>query len=166
MVDEPHAVGRPLDRQSPFMIGLTGTAGAAVTVGLVQLVVASATALVLLGLALFLAIGLEPAVTAMTRRGIPRGLAVAGVGLLLLAMVTGFVASAIVPLATQAAALLDHAPQLLVQLQRHSEPFSRLSDRLQVQQHLEQWLSGGASVLLGRMLGAGAVVPWPTRLSS
>ena len=59
--------GRPLNRRSPFFVGLLGAAGVAVTYVLVQLIVVSRGVLILVGLALFLAIGLEPGVRVLTR---------------------------------------------------------------------------------------------------
>ncbi len=47
--------GPPLNRRSPFLVGLAGAAGVAVTYGLVELVLAARGVLVLIGLALFIA---------------------------------------------------------------------------------------------------------------
>jgi predicted PurR-regulated permease PerM len=58
--------------------------------------------LVLIGLALFLAIGLEPAVSLLARRKVPRWAAVITVLVASLAVVGGFLAAAIPPLARQA----------------------------------------------------------------
>src|SRR5437764_1096078 len=64
--------GRPLDRRSPFFVGMIGAAGVAVTYVLFQLLVAARSVLVLIGLAALLAVGLDPAVTWLTRRRLPR----------------------------------------------------------------------------------------------
>lgn len=159
--DDDHPLGepgRPLDRRSPFMIGLIGSAGVAVTAGLVLILVNSWSALLLIGVALFLAIGLEPAVSALVRRGVRRSLAVTGVAILLVVVVAGFLAAAIVPLAAQAAALFDRAPAILQDLQNRNSVLGGLGARLQIQQRIEQLVSGNGSTLVNGVLGAGAAV--------
>src|SRR5262249_61514680 len=69
-------LGRPMDRRSPFFIGMAGAAGVAVTIGLVELVIRARSVLVLIGLALFIAIGLDPVVRWLTRHRVRRWAAV------------------------------------------------------------------------------------------
>ena len=64
--------GRPLDRRSPFFVGMTGAAGVAVTYGLIQIIIAARSVLILIGLAMFIAAGLDPLVTWLTRHRLPR----------------------------------------------------------------------------------------------
>ena len=61
--------GRPIDRRSPFFIGMAAAAGVAVTYGLVELFVRARSVLILIGVALFIAAGLDPMVSWLTRRG-------------------------------------------------------------------------------------------------
>ena len=68
--------GKPVDRRSPFFIGMAAAAGVAVTYGLVELTIRARSVLILIGLALFIAAGLEPAVSWLTRRRMPRWAAV------------------------------------------------------------------------------------------
>ena len=68
--------GKPFDRKSPFFIAVFATVGVALTYGAIQLLVTASQVLVLSALALFLAIGLEPAVSWLIRHGFKRGLAV------------------------------------------------------------------------------------------
>jgi predicted PurR-regulated permease PerM len=89
---------------SPFRVGAVGAAGVALTAGLVELIISARNVLVLIGLALFLAVGLEPAVAALVRRGLPRWAAVTAVCVGLLALVGGFLAAAIPPLIAQVGA--------------------------------------------------------------
>jgi len=64
------------NRLSPFYIGLTASAGAAVTYGMVRVLASSSSMLVLIGVwHCFLAIGLEPAVSWFANRGLRRWLA-------------------------------------------------------------------------------------------
>src|SRR3954452_19088849 len=87
--------GPPVNRRSPFMIGLLGAAGVAVTYGVVQLTVVAASILGVIGLGLFLAVGLEPAVAWLTRRHIPRGAAVLLVSMAIIGVVVAFLSTAI-----------------------------------------------------------------------
>jgi len=68
--------GRPVNKRSPFFIGMTAAAGVVVTYGLAELVIRARSVLVLIGLALFIAIGLDPVVAWLTRRWMPRWAAV------------------------------------------------------------------------------------------
>lgn len=150
--------GRPLNHRSPFVVGMSAAAGVAVTVGMVQMIVNARDVLVLIGLALFLAIGLEPAVSGLARHKFPRWAAVITVLVAGLAVVGGFLAAAIPPLARQATQFVTQAPIMLSQLQNHNSILGQLNDRLHVQQRLQQALSGDASSLFNGLLGAGQVV--------
>src|SRR5271170_5271357 len=55
------ALGRRFDRRSPFFCGLAAAAGVAVTYGVVRVLESMSSVLVLIGVAFFLALGLEPA---------------------------------------------------------------------------------------------------------
>ena len=123
--------GRPLNRRSPFVVGMLGAAGVAVTYGLVQLLVASREVLILIGLGLFLAIGLEPAVR-LLNRWLPRWLAVTTVILVMLGIVGGFLAAAIPPLISQSAQLVHHLPGYLNQLKDRSSLLGRLNAQFHV----------------------------------
>ena len=52
--------GRPMNKRSPFYIGLTGAAGVFLTYGLVELITRSRSILIIIGLGLFIAVGLDP----------------------------------------------------------------------------------------------------------
>lgn len=150
--------GPPLNRRSPFVVGMAGAAGVAVTYGLVELVLAARGVLVLIGLALFIAIGLEPAVARLTRR-VPRWLAVTLVVAGALVVVGGFVALALPPLIGEVSTLAHSVPTLLSELRDHSSTLGRLNDRFHVQQRLQQVATAGtAERLAGGLVGAGQLV--------
>lgn len=151
--------GRPMNRRSPFFIGMTGAAGVAVTVGLVELLINARSVLILVGLALFIAAGLEPLVGWLTRHRVPRWGAVLAIILAGVALVGGFLALAIPPLVTQATTLAHELPAYAHQLQDHNSGLGQLNQRFHIQQRLTGMLSGsGSSKLLGGVLGAGQVV--------
>jgi predicted PurR-regulated permease PerM len=150
--------GRPLNRRSPYLVGLQGAAGVATTYGLLLLLSASRPVLVLVGLALFLAIGLDPAVRWLNR-WLPRKVAVAVVTLTMLGVVAGFLAAAIPPLTTQTAQLIHDFPHYVKQLNDHNSAIGRYNARYHLQQRLTAALSsGGGSSWFGGLLGAGQAV--------
>jgi predicted PurR-regulated permease PerM len=150
--------GPPLDGSSAFLTGMGGAAGVAVTAGLVVMIITVRGVLVLIGLALFLAIGLEPAVSVLARRWLPRWAAVLTVIMLVLTVVGGFLAAAIPPLVREASQFITQAPTMLGRLQSEHSVLGQFNARLHLQQHLQQTLSGDTSRLFGGLLGAGQVV--------
>lgn len=64
--------GRPLNRQSPFFVGFVGAAGVLAAIGLYNLLGRLSQVVVLLVVALFFALALDPAVEALRRRGLRR----------------------------------------------------------------------------------------------
>jgi predicted PurR-regulated permease PerM len=150
--------GRPMNHRSPFLIGMAAAAGVAVTAGLVEMIITARQVLVLIGLALFLAVGLEPAVSFVARRWLPRWAAVALVFLALLGAIGGFLAAAVSPLVFQARAFVTQAPHYLQTLQDRHSLLGQLNDRVHVQQRLTSILNGHNSALADGVLGAGVVV--------
>jgi predicted PurR-regulated permease PerM len=137
---------------------MSAAAGVAVTVGLVEMIITARAVLVLIGLALFLAIGLEPAVSVLTRRWLPRWAAVLTVMVAGLAVVGGFLTAAIPPLVRQATQFIAQTPTMLTRLQSHNSLLGQLNNRFHLQQRLQQIFSGDASGLVNGLLGAGQVV--------
>jgi predicted PurR-regulated permease PerM len=84
--------------------------------------------LVLIGLALFLAIGLEPAVSVLARHKFPRWSAVIIVLVASLGVVGGFLAAAIPPLARQTTQFVTQAPAMFSRLQSHNSMLGQLND--------------------------------------
>jgi predicted PurR-regulated permease PerM len=150
--------GKPLNRRSPFFIGLAAAAGVAVTIGLIEVIVHARSVLILIGLALFVAAGLDPAVTWLTRHGMRRWLAVITVVLLVLAILGGFLAAAIPPLTQQATALADQLPHYAKQLQDHSSELGKLNARYQLEQRLEKLVSTRGTTVVSGLVGAGMFV--------
>jgi predicted PurR-regulated permease PerM len=102
--------GRPFDRRSPFFFGLTGALGVAVAFLIVRTVFDAGQILSLVLLALFIAIGLDPAVVWLERRGLRRWMAVVVVILVLLAMVAAFAAAAVGPITREIQVLTHRVP--------------------------------------------------------
>ena len=146
-------LGRPMNRRSPFFVGMAAAAGVAVTYGLVELLIRARSVLVLIGLALFIAAGLDPAVGWLTRRRLPRWSAVVLILLAVAGIVAGFVAAAIPPLTAQVSALVHELPHYMTALQDHNSALGKLNGRYHVEQRLAKLLSSKGTALVGGVLG-------------
>jgi len=151
-------LGRPMNRRSPFFVGMMAAAGVAVTYGLVELLIRARSVLVLIGLALFIAAGLDPAVSWLTRRRLPRWSAVIVILLIAAGVAAGFMAAAIPPLTAQVTALIHELPHYLTTLRDHNSELGRLNTRFHVQERLSRLLSTRGTALVGGVLGAGELV--------
>ena len=127
-------------------------------IALLELAIRARSVLVLIGLALFIAAGLDPVVSWLTRRRVPRGAAVVIVLLALAGVTGGFMAAAIPPLAAQTSNLVSELPHFAHVLQNHNSELGRLNAKYHIQQHLSHLLATRSSTLIGGVLGAGALV--------
>ena len=150
--------GRPLNPRSPFMIGMTGAAGVAVTYGLVELFIRARSVLILIGLAFFIAAGLDPVVAWLTGHGLRRWAAVSVVVFALLALVGGFIAAAIPPVVAQMSTLINELPHYVHDLQDHSSTLGKLNDKYHLVQHATSLLNAKGTVVVGGVIGAGHLV--------
>ena len=147
---------RSLTAHTPFHIGFFGALGALVALFLSQQVLRLSGILVLLVLAMFLAIGLNPAVEAIMRRGLRRGWAL----LIVLAAVIGTLVLFVVALAPvisdQIAAITRNAPEWLDQLQS-DERVQRLDQRFDIITKAREYVSDSdfSSTVFGGALGVG-----------
>jgi predicted PurR-regulated permease PerM len=151
-------IGKPLNRRSPFLIGMAAAAGVAVTYGVIQLLISASDILIIIGLALFLAIGIEPAVSWLVGRRLPRWAAVVVVFVVTAAAVGGFLTAAIPVLVEQTTQLVAKAPVLMQQAQDHNSVLGRINDRFHIQQLVENLLNSSGSGLTTGLLGAGEAV--------
>ena len=150
--------GRPLDRRSPFFVGMAAAAGVAVTIAGVEILIRARSVLVLIGLALFLAAGLDPVVTWLSRKGLPRWAAVLTVVLCGAGVLAAFVLAAIPPVSTQLAALTQQLPHYLHALNDPHSELGRLNARYHLQQRITALLTSRGSSIAGGVVGAGEVV--------
>jgi predicted PurR-regulated permease PerM len=151
-------LGRPVNRRSPFMIGLYGAFGVAVAYGLIQLFVHARSVIILIGLAFFIAAGLDPIVGWLVRHRMPRWAAVLTVVVGALAIAAGFLAAAIPPLTNEATALAHQVPHYLQDLQNRNSQLGRLNVKYHLQDRLTKLLTSGSGSMVGGVIGAGALV--------
>jgi len=150
--------GRALNQRSPFLIGMKAAAGVAVTYGLVELLIRARSVLILIGLAFFIAAGLDPVAAWLIRRGLPRWAAVSAVVFGLAALAGGFVAAAVPPVAAQTSALIHELPRYVHDLQDHSSTLGKLNARYHIEQRVTSLLSAKGATLVGGVIGAGQIV--------
>lgn len=122
--------GRPLAR-SPFIVGLTAGLGLVLAYSAYLAVQNALSILVLVFIAMFLAIGLNPAVVRLQRLGLPRGLAVALVGLGVVLLFCGGLFALVPPLITQGNELIRNLPDYIGDLQR-SRTVRELNERYEI----------------------------------
>ena len=124
-VGADHPVGRfgepgpPLNRRHPFLVGLLGGLGIILAYTIFLGVRNAASILVLIFIALFLAIGLNPAVARLRKWGVPRGGAVAIVALTVIGLLGGGIVALIPPLVSQTTQLVQNVPDYIQSLQRN-----------------------------------------------
>lgn len=152
--------GRPVNRRSPFMIGLYAAFGVAVAYGLIELFIRARSVLILIGLAFFIAAGLDPIVGWLVRHGMPRWAAVLVVIVGGLGIVAAFLAAAIPPMASEATALAHQIPHYLHDLQDRNSQLGKFNVKYHVQDRLTKLLTSGSGSgsMVGGVIGAGALV--------
>jgi predicted PurR-regulated permease PerM len=152
-------LGQPFDRQSPFVAGFVATMGVLLALALGAAIYSIRGTLVLIFLALFIAVGLEPAVAFFTRHRVRRSLAVLIVVFIATAVVAGFVYSAISPIEHEINDLTLQVPKWRAEIASGKGTIGQVARQL----HLSDYLSGKstgsiAEDLANGALGAGKIV--------
>jgi predicted PurR-regulated permease PerM len=160
-VDEDNPYGRrgePLSEQSPFRIAFLATMGVAVAALLVDSVIIARQVLVLILVAAFLAVGLDPAVRWLVVHGLKRSLAVFVIVLAALGFFGGFVAAVAPPIATQSTALVKKAPDYAERLTTN-KTIKKLDNHYHFVNKLKDKAKNGISVnAFGGVLGVGKAI--------
>ena len=112
------APGPPL-RRNTVLIGFSAGLGLLLAYATFLAVRNAASMLVLIFIALFLAIGLNPAVVRLRSWGLPHGLAVATVALTVVLLLAGGVLALVPPIVTQSGQFIDQLPHYLDDLRRN-----------------------------------------------
>jgi predicted PurR-regulated permease PerM len=140
------------------MIGMTGAFGVAVAYGLVEVAIRARSVLIIIGLALFIAVGLDPVIGWLVRHRVPRWAAVLTVIGCALAVAAAFLAAAIPPLTSEATTLAHQIPHYMHTLQDRNSQLGKLNVRYHIQQRLAKLVTSGGNSLVGGVLGAGELV--------
>ena len=146
-------------RHSPFNIGFFGAFGALVAVFLSQQLLSISSVVVLLVLAMFLAIGLNPTVEWFMKHGMRRGLSVLLVIFVVITVLTLFVVAVAPVISDQIALITKNAPEWLDDLQRNRQVQS-LDDRFDVIHKVQDYVTQGdfGGRVFGGALGVGLAV--------
>ena len=148
-----------LARRSPFAIGFFITLGALTAFGLVFGLYRISSVVVLVMLALYIALGLNPLVDKLSSRGVRRGFAVFLVALSAIAVVA-LAFWAVLPVAyEQINRLLLNAPSLLQELRANSQ-IAALDTRYDIINRISTFLTSGEllSTMFGGLWGASQAV--------
>jgi predicted PurR-regulated permease PerM len=155
--DSLGVLGRPFDRRNPFFVGLTAAFGVAVAYVIVRGIADITSVLVIIGLALFIAIGLNPIVDFLIGRGLARGLTVVIVTLGFVLVIAGFVLAAVPPISHEVHSLIVNFPRDKADLASGKGWAGKVAGKL----HLSGYLKGKSKLKLpvaGGVLGAGKVI--------
>jgi len=150
-------LGQPFNRRTPFYVGLTGAFGVAVAYALVRGIADIASVIVIIGVSLFIAIGLNPIVEWLTRHRMSRGFAVTAVTFGFLIFVTLFVLAAVPPITHEVKNLVSDIPRYKAEIAAGKGWLGKLAVKL----HLTGYLKGKTKVNLpiaGGVLGAGKLI--------
>ncbi|MFI7605720.1 AI-2E family transporter [Micromonospora sp. NPDC049366] len=149
--------GRPLRRNS-FLLGFTGALGVLSAYTLYLGVRNAAGILVLVLIALFLAVGLNPAVARLRKWGLPHGLAVSVVALTVVLLLCGGVVALVPPIVTQSGQFVEQLPHLVQDLRRN-ETVNDLVERYDLVQRVQGAVNAETvSRALGGVLGGAQLI--------
>ncbi|MFC7545805.1 AI-2E family transporter [Plantactinospora sp. GCM10030261] len=149
--------GRPL-RRSSFLVGFGFGLGLLLAYAAFLAVRNAASVLVLIFIALFLAVGLHPAVARLHRWGLPRWLAVTTVVLVVLLLFCGGLVALVPPLVTQSTEFVDELPRYVDELRRN-QTVNDLVDRFGVMERLEGLANAQtAGRAVGGLLGGARLI--------
>jgi len=151
--------GRPLRRNSPFYVGFFGALGVLVAYVLSQAVLQARSVIVLVVVSMFLAVGLNPVVEAMTRRGIRRGMAVLVVFVIVIGAFVGFGFAVVPPAIDEGNQFVKNLPQYLQDLKSNGT-INRLNQDYGIIDKLSAQVSNAnlGGQVFGGLLGFGKIV--------
>jgi predicted PurR-regulated permease PerM len=150
------SLGRPFDHRSPFFVGLTGALGVAIAYVIFRGISDISSVLVIIGLSLFIAIGLDPVLKFLVDRGVKRGLAVAIVTLGFILVIAAFILAAVSPLSHEISSLVKNYPRY----KSNIADGKGWAGKLAVKLHLTSYLKGKQKlkIPIGGVLGAGKLL--------
>jgi predicted PurR-regulated permease PerM len=153
-------IGEPLNHSHPFYFGFVAASGAIIAITLLRAFASASQVFVLIIISLFFAMGLNPAVLFIQRRGLNRAKAVAATVSLVIGFVGVFIWIAAPLIIDQVNALINNAPQLISDLKSNST-INELNNNYgivdTVQNRVEASIKDGKFVIgaFGGVLGVG-----------
>jgi predicted PurR-regulated permease PerM len=152
-------LGRPLRRDSPFMIGFLGALGVLLAIGIVDAISQARSVLILIAVAMFLAVGLNPIVEGLTTRGMRRGFAILIVFVAVIGAFVAFGFAVVPPVIDQTNAFVKELPSYLDDL-RGNRTIRDFDNDYHVIAKAQAYVTGPdlGQRLFGGLLGVGRVV--------
>lgn len=156
-------LGAPFSRTHPFYFGFLAALGALAAITLMRALASASQVFVLIVVAMFIAMGLNPVIEFLRRRGLSRPVAVLVMLIAVVIFVGLFSLLVIPPIISQSNQLISSAPDLINQLKSNAT-FAHLNDQYGFLDTLEQrvtlWIKDGRFVLtaFGGVVGVGKVV--------
>lgn len=152
-------LGRPLRRDSPFMLGFFGALGVLLALAIVHALAQARSVIILIVVALFLAVGLNPVVEGLTRRGMRRGFAIVIVFVVVIGAFVGFGFAVVPPVIEQTNAFVKELPNYLEDL-RGNRTIRQFDNDYHVIEKAQAYVTGPdlGQRLFGGLLGVGRVV--------
>jgi predicted PurR-regulated permease PerM len=157
--DQFGRLGRPLRRDSPFLLGFLGALGVLLALAIVHAMSQARSVLILIVVALFLAVGLNPLVEGLTRRGMRRGVAIGIVFVVVIGAFVGFGFAVVPPVIEQTNAFVKQLPSYLSDL-RGNATIRQFDNDYHVIEKAQAYVTGPdlGQRLFGGLLGVGRVV--------
>jgi predicted PurR-regulated permease PerM len=155
--------GAPINTQQPFYFGFLAATGAIVAIALLQALQSASQVFILIIISLFLAMGLNPAVSALENLTKKRALSVSIVVISVLLIVLAAFLIIAPPVFNQLNDFVNGAPQLIDSL-RNNSTFLKLDQEYglvtSIQDKFEEWFSDGQLLTgaFGGVLGVGKTV--------
>lgn len=149
--------GKPLAR-GPFLFGLTAGLGVLTAIAIAQMIVSSLSVIIMVVVAMFLAVGLNPAVEALQRRGLSRRWSITSVFAAVIVAFVLFGLAVVPPVSQQLADFVAAVPGYVRELTSHPT-LRRLDADYQILPQLATFVTStlGPSLATG-VVGAGLVV--------
>jgi predicted PurR-regulated permease PerM len=152
--DSLGTLGRPFNKQSPFFMGLYGAIGVGLAYVIFRGLAAVSNVLIVIGVALFIAIGLDPIIRALVAHRLPRNAAVGLVTLGFVLALAAFVLIAVPPISHETQSLVNHYPHYKSELLSGQGWAGKLVSKF----HLKSYLQGKSKLKIpwtGGILSAG-----------
>jgi predicted PurR-regulated permease PerM len=152
-------LGRPLRRDSAFMLGFLGALGVLLALAIVHAIAQARSVIILIVVALFLAVGLNPVVESLTRRGMRRSIAIAIVFVVVIGAFVGFGFAVVPPVIEQTNAFVKELPNYLDDL-RGNRTIRQFDNDYHVIEKAKAYVTGPdlGQRVFGGLLGVGRVV--------
>jgi predicted PurR-regulated permease PerM len=156
-------MGAPINRAHPFYFGFIATLGALTAIVLMRALASVSQIFVLILIALFLAMGLNPAVESLRKRNLSRNAAVTVIFSSVILFVIFFALVVVPPVISQGTNLIQSGPQLLQDLMKN-ETISKLNTQYglidTLQERLKSVTSDGTLLIstFGGVIGVGKSV--------